>query len=108
MSCSDRSSHAQQLPWGAKEGKAEFSSSNIHAVSTKFIKGRKKGLLVKSLLSKTLVSVPASATLQSQASHMKTSGLLWSKYHGANCSPPPWSATGMVRPTPSKRLSRLG
>lgn len=43
MSRGDCSSHAQQLPWGAEAGKAEISSSSIHAVSTQFIKGRKKG-----------------------------------------------------------------
>lgn len=68
------SSHAQRLPWGAEEGKAEISSSNIHAVSTQFIRGRKKGVVVKSLVSETLAS--ASATLQSQASHAKPWGLL--------------------------------
>lgn len=65
VSRGDCSSHAQQLPWGGEEGKAEISSSNIRAVLTQFIKGKKKGFVVKSLVSKTLASVPASATLQS-------------------------------------------
>lgn len=45
------------MPWGAKEGKAEISSSNIHVVSTQSIMGRKKGFVVRSLVSTTLASV---------------------------------------------------
>lgn len=72
----DCSPHAQQPPWRAKKGKAEISSSKICAVLTQFIEGRKKGFVVKRLVSKTLASIPASATLQFQTSHTKPFGLL--------------------------------
>ena len=71
-------------------GRAEVSSSKICAVSTQPVKRRKKGFVVKSLVSKMLVSVSSSATLLFQTSRTKPSGC-----SGANATQLPLPTTSV-------------